>query len=220
VGVPKEAFNTGLDALARALKNWAGSRSGKRKGKPVGFPRFKAKRKARPSVRFTTGAFRCEATQAVLPRIGRVKLHEPAARLADLVSPGTSRTPRSLKIRRQIEDKTAWRGGRVIVADRWFASSKTCSECGAVKTKLVLSERVWTCTSCGTVLDRDVNAAANLARLAASGADGNGRGADRKTPSGVQVAVKLGAPPACGGQPGTRQRGETGTVAGQPVTAA
>ena len=100
----------------------------------------------------------------------------------------------------------------MIVADRWFASSKTCSERGAVKTKLAFSERVWTCTSCGTVLDRDVNAAVNLARLAASGADSNGRGADRKTPSGMQVAVKR--------QPGTRQRGETGTVAGQPVTAA
>ena len=44
----KEASNTGLDQLARALTNWAGSRKGKRKGRPVGFPRFKAKRKAPP----------------------------------------------------------------------------------------------------------------------------------------------------------------------------
>ena len=57
-GVSKEAFNTGLDALARALKNWGDSRKGKRKGRPVGFPRFKARRKARPSIRFTTGAIR------------------------------------------------------------------------------------------------------------------------------------------------------------------
>ena len=47
----KEAFDTGLDQLARALKNWGDSRKGKRKGEPVGFPRFKSKRKARPSVR-------------------------------------------------------------------------------------------------------------------------------------------------------------------------
>ena len=67
----KEAFNAGLDQLARALKNWGVSRKGKRKGKPVGFPRFKSKRKTRPSIRFTTGAFRCEARHAVLPRIGR-----------------------------------------------------------------------------------------------------------------------------------------------------
>ena len=87
----KEAFNTGLDQLARALKNWAGSRNGQRKGKPAGFPRFKSRRKVRPSIRFTTGAFGCEARHAVLPRIGRVKLHEPGTRLADLVAAGTAR---------------------------------------------------------------------------------------------------------------------------------
>jgi putative transposase len=114
------------------------------------------------------------------------------------------------EIRRQLTYKTAWHGGTLIVADRWFASSKTCSECGAVKARLALSERGWTCTTCGTVLDRDVNAAVNLARLAASGADSNGRGADRKTPSGVQVTVKR--------QPGTRLRGQTGTVPRQRGT--
>ena len=87
----KEAFNTGLDQLARALKNWGDSRKGQRKGKRAGFPRFKSRRKARPSIRFTTGAFRCEARHAVLPRIGRVKLHEPGTRLADLVAAGTAR---------------------------------------------------------------------------------------------------------------------------------
>ena len=74
----KGAFNTGLGQLARALKNWGDSRKGQRKGKPAGFPRFKSRRKARPSIRFTTGAFRCEARHAALPRIGRVKLHEQA----------------------------------------------------------------------------------------------------------------------------------------------
>ncbi|MGB8384790.1 MAG: helix-turn-helix domain-containing protein, partial [Dermatophilaceae bacterium] len=74
----KEAFNTGLDQLARALKNWGDSRRGKRKGKPAGFPRLRSKRKARPSIRFTTGAIRCEPTHAVLPRLGRIRLHERA----------------------------------------------------------------------------------------------------------------------------------------------
>ncbi|HEX3964294.1 MAG TPA: helix-turn-helix domain-containing protein, partial [Trebonia sp.] len=82
-GCSKEAFNTGLDQLARALGNWDDSRHGKRKGRPVGFPRFKSKRRARPSIRFTTGALRCETRHAVLPRIGRVKLHEDGRRLAD-----------------------------------------------------------------------------------------------------------------------------------------
>jgi len=103
----KEAFNTGLDHLARALKNWAGSRNGKRKGKPAGFPRFKSKRKARLSVRWTTGSFRCEERHAVLPRIGRVKLHEDGRRLADLVAAGTARV---LSVTARFE-----RG-------RWFAS--------------------------------------------------------------------------------------------------
>lgn len=54
----------------------------------------------------------------------------------------------------------------LIVADRWFASSKTCSGCGAAKAKLALSERTYVCMECGIVLDRDVNAAINLAALA------------------------------------------------------
>ena len=353
----KEAFNTGLDRLARALKNWGDSRKGRRNGKAAGFPRFRSKRKARQSVRFTTGAVRCEVTHAVLPRLGRIKLHEradtgnarilsatvrhergrwfvsftveqdiarPAARLPDAVagvdlgikalavvaaSEGgiseianprhlsralrkvrrlsravsrrqgpdrrTGRKPSNRwrradaarnkalgkvadqrrdaihklttglaatygtivvedlnvagmlanrrlarhvadasfgEVRRQLEYKTAWRGGRVIVADRWFASSKTCSECGAVKAKLALSERAYCCAECGTVLDRDVNAAVNLAKLAGSGPDSNGRGADRKTGHARQVAVKR--------QPGTAQAGQTGTAAPQGTAAA
>jgi IS605 OrfB family transposase len=361
----KEAFNTGLDGLARALGNWSDSRKGKRKGKPAGFPRFRSKRKARPSIRYTTGSFRCENRHAILPRIGRVKLHEDGHRLADLVEAGTARVlsvtvryergrwhasfaveaeitrpaprlpdavvgvdlgiktlavlstgeeipnPRHMsgalrklrrlsravsrkqgpdrrtgrrpsnrwrrasaalgkaqgrvadqrkdglhklttrltaefgtvvvedlhvagmlknhrlarhiadasfgEFRRQVEYKAAWRGGRVIVADRWFASSKTCSGCGAVKAKLLLSERSYVCTSCGIVADRDVNAAINLAaygrrELAGSGPDSNGRGADRKTGPARQVAVKR--------QPGTRKRGQAGTVLAQAGTAA
>lgn len=345
----KEAFSTGLDHLARALRNWADSRKGKRKGKPVGFPRFRSKRKARPRIRFTTGAIRCEPTHAVLPRLGRIKLHERAD-LADArilsatvrhdrgrwfvaftveqdiaraaprrpdVSAGVDlgiktlavvatsdgetfdvSNPRHLgkalrkirrlsrtvsrrqgpdrrtgqqpsnrwrradaarnrilrkvsdqrrdaihkltsglaseygtvviedlhvagmaknrclarhiadtsfaEIRRQLTYKTEWHSGTVIVADRWFASSKTCSECGAVKAKLALSERTYVCTTCGTALDRDVNAAANLVQLAASGVDSNGRGADRKTGPVPQVAVKR--------QPGTPPCNETGTL--------
>jgi IS605 OrfB family transposase len=362
----KEAFNTGLDGLARALGNWGDSRKGKRKGKPAGFPRFKSKRKARPSIRFTTGSFRCEDKHAVLPRIGRVKLHEDGCRLSGLVAAGTARVlsvtvrhergrwhasfaveteisrtaprlpdavvgvdlgvktlavlstgeeisnPRHMsgalrklrrlsravsrkrgpdrrarrepsnrwrrasaalgkaqgrvadqrkdglhklttrltaefgtvvvedlhvagmvknrrlarhvadasfgEFRRQVEYKAAWRGGRVIVADRWFASSKTCSGCGAVKAKLLLSERTYVCTSCGIVLDRDVNAARNLAeygnrQIAGSGPEiPNGRGADRKTGLARQVAMKR--------QPGTRKRGQAGTVLAQAGTAA
>ncbi len=366
-GVSKEAFNTGLDQLARGLANWGDSRKGARKGKLVGFPRFKAKRKARRSVRFTTGAIRCESRHAVLPRIGRVKLWEDGGRLADLVAAGTARVlgvsvrwergrwffaaftveaeaprpaptapdavagvdlgittlavlstgdqipkPRHLgrtrgkvrrlsrvvsrrrgpdrhtkavpsnrwvhasqklaraqgrvadqrrdalhkvttsltarygtlvvedlnvagmltnhrlarniadasfgEFRRQVEYKAAWRGGRVIVADRWFASSKQCSGCGAAKTKLALSQRTYGCAVCALVLDRDVNAARNLAAygrqvIAASGAEiRNGRGADQKTGPARQVAMKR--------QPGTASAGQTGTLSPQGESAA
>ena len=87
----KEAFNTGLDGLARALKNWGDSRSGKRKGAPVGFPRFKSKHRSRLSVRFTTGATGCETKHAAGPRLGRIKLHEDASGLVDKVDVGSAR---------------------------------------------------------------------------------------------------------------------------------
>jgi putative transposase len=69
------------------------------------------------------------------------------------------------ELARQLAYKAARHGGRLIVADRWFASSKTCSVCGAVRSKLTLAERTYYCgnDSCGHVADRDVNAAANLA---------------------------------------------------------
>ena len=71
------------------------------------------------------------------------------------------------EIRRQLTYKTERAGVRLVVADRWFASSKTCSGCGTAKAKLALSERVYICLACGIVLDRDENAARNLAALAA-----------------------------------------------------
>ncbi|MFI6263801.1 IS607 family element RNA-guided endonuclease TnpB [Micromonospora sp. NPDC051006] len=361
----KEAFNTGLDALARGLKSWADSRSGTRAGRRVGFPRFKSRRRTTPSVRFTTGAIRVEQDRkhVVLPRLGRLKLHESARKLARRLEAGTARimsatvrrdggrwfvafcveveraervparpaatvgvdvgikhlavlstgelvpNPRYLgaasrhlrmlarrvsrrigpdrrtgqrpsnrwnraqarlgraharvahlrrdglhkltthlarefgtvvvedlnvtgmlanrrlarsivdagfaELRRQLTYKTGWNGGRLVVADRWHPSSKTCSGCGAVKAKLALSEREYACEACGLVLDRDLNAAHNLAALAAridtarSGPVA-GRGADLKTRSSGPVAVKR--------QPGTAQAAWTGTVPPQGGT--
>lgn len=67
---------------------------------------------------------------------------------------------------RQLEYKASWYGLDLVKADRWFASSKTCSTCGHVRAQLGLDERVYRCDqpACGLVLDRDVNAAVNLAR--------------------------------------------------------
>lgn len=89
------------------------------------------------------------------------------------------------EFRRQLEYKAAIRGGVVIVADRFFASSKTCSACGHKLDALPLSVREWTCPACGVIHDRDLNAAINLKNLAASSAVSacgeEGAGLRRKT---------------------------------------
>jgi putative transposase len=63
------------------------------------------------------------------------------------------------EFRRQLEYKADWYGRTVIAVDRFYPSSKTCSACGAIAAKMPLSIREWACASCGTVHDRDVNAA-------------------------------------------------------------
>jgi putative transposase len=64
---------------------------------------------------------------------------------------------------RQLGYKQAWRSGELVIADRWYPSSKLCAGCGAINTGLTLADRVFTC-GCGYTADRDVNAATNLAR--------------------------------------------------------
>ncbi|HEX6683583.1 MAG TPA: IS607 family element RNA-guided endonuclease TnpB [Candidatus Limnocylindrales bacterium] len=357
----KEAYNSGLDALARALRGFTDSRSGKRAGKRVGFPRFKSRRRSRTACRFTTGVIRIEPDRkhVTLPRLGTIKLHESARKLARRVEAGTARilsatvsrdsrgrwhaaftcevirhagrpgqagrlgevigvdagvtslavlsrpvpglsdddgkiaNPRRLsaitsrlrrlqrraacrhgpydpatrtrrepskrwqatqrrigrlhgrvrdaradgwhkltsalaqrfdtivvedlnvagmltaptpkpdrhgrylpngraakrglarslsdaapaELRRQLSYKTGWYGSALHAAGRFYPSSKTCSACAAVKPKLPLSPRLFTCDNCGLTLDRDVNAARNLAQLAA----GHGTGSAPET---------------------------------------
>ena len=132
------------------------------------------------------------------------------------------------EIRRQLAYKTRRHGTRLVVADRWFPSSKTCSRCGAVKAKLPLSVRVFECDTCGLVLDRDANAGHNLLALAtrtthvtptgtgvagdlgpAAMAGSKPRGADRKTRT-TRPDRKAGAGRAGGTIPGPRAGTETG----------
>ncbi|MED5815859.1 helix-turn-helix domain-containing protein, partial [Mycolicibacterium sp. 050232] len=88
----KEAYNTGLDGLARGLDAWSKSRKGERKGPVVGFPRFKTAR-SQKSVRFTTGAIRVEADRRhiTLPRLGAVRTHESTRKLARRIEAGSAR---------------------------------------------------------------------------------------------------------------------------------
>ncbi len=89
----KEAYNSGLDGLARALENWSTSRCGERAGAAVGFPKFKSKHRGARSVRFTTGAIRVEPDRhhVVLPRLGTIRTHESTRKLARRLQAGTAR---------------------------------------------------------------------------------------------------------------------------------
>jgi putative transposase len=318
----KEAYSSGLDALARALQNWSSARASPRPGRRVGFPRFKRKGRGHEACRFTTGAISVEPDRhhVTLPRLGTIRTHESTRKLARRIEHGTARilsatvscraerwfvsftveiernsnanggwdavvgvdagvhhlavlstgeiienrrpgqshlrklrrlnresarrrsgsgrreatrrriarlharisclrqdemhklTTRLAKkydvivveqlnvagmlrnrtlaravadtsmaeLRRLLSYKTSWYGSRLVVANPWFPSSKTCSACGHVKAKLGLAERSFVCDSCGLRIDRDMNAALNLAQLAAgSGAEAiNARGPD------------------------------------------
>ncbi|MBV8528736.1 MAG: IS607 family element transposase accessory protein TnpB [Candidatus Dormibacteraeota bacterium] len=112
----KEAYSSGLAALAAALRGWRASRSGERAGAAVGFPRFR-KRGRRDSCRFTTGPVRVDDPRHItLPRIGRLRTAEATVALQRRLTAGTAR----------ILAATIARD-----ADRWFVAF-TCEVDGAV----------------------------------------------------------------------------------------
>jgi putative transposase len=84
---------------------------------------------------------------------GMVKNHSLALSVSD-AGFGTLRT--------MLEYKARLRGNTIILADRFFPSSKTCSCCGSVNADVVLGVSAWTCPDCGAAHDRDINAAKNL----------------------------------------------------------
>ncbi len=112
------------------------------------------------------------------------------------------------EIRRQLTYKAERGGVRLVVADRWFASSKTCSGCGTAKAKLALSERQYLCLACGIVLDRDENAARNLAALAADTAQLVREQPDGSDVRPVVLTRSAVAPPREGRVSGQRHRRE------------
>ena len=345
----KEAANSGLRALASALSNWSKSRKGKRKGRRVGFPKFKSKDRETPRFSYSTsGPGTCALIKGDpkalwLPRIGRVhcmenviarvdgvrvirmtisrragrwyaaltverddqtmkqapkggavgidlgvkqlatlsdgtvipnpraldarlkalrkaqqalsrktmgsarrgKAKERVARLyarvtdarIDAINKATTMIARTYttvciedlnvagmvknhhlarsvsdaslgEFRRQLEYKTMRTGASLRVVDRWYPSSKTCSNCGTVKAKLSLSERVYQCDVCGLSMDRDLNAAINIKvagsapeTLNACGGDvrradtvsGNADPSETRTKQPPESGVRLGA---------------------------
>lgn len=335
----KEAYSSGLESLANALSNWVKSRKGERKGRHVGFPRFKSKDRTVPRFAYTTGGFGLiegDPKALRLPKVGRVHcLEDVAERVGDsrvlrmtvsrragrwyaaltverddepvtkpprggavgidlgvktlaTLSDGTIiENPRCLaaserrlkkaqkalsrkvkgsrrrakarakvarlharvvnqrgdaihkatawltqtysdisvedlnaagmvknhhlakavsdaafgEFRRQLEYKTARTGAALHVVDRWYPSSKTCSKCGAVKAKLPLIERVYTCEHCGLAMDRDLNAAVNIlvAGSAPETQNAHGGTGSRGGQLGCATRVPLKCEPSSGG---------------------
>ena len=102
------------------------------------------------------------------------------------------------EFRRQLEYKTARTGSVLRVVDRWYPSSKTCSNCGTVKAKLSLSERTFSCDACGLSLDRDLNAAINIkvAGSAPETLNAHGGAVRRGSPSGHVALVPVKCEPS------------------------
>jgi putative transposase len=110
------------------------------------------------------------------------------------------------EFRRQLEYKCQWYGRELIVIDRWYPSSRTCSACGHLLASLSLSTRHWACPSCGTRHDRDVNAAKNilaagLAVARGSPGDACGAGVRHTGSSRMRSAVKQEPRPVRAGIP-------------------
>ena len=90
---------------------------------------------------------------------GMLKNHKLARAIADMGF---------YEFRRQLEYKANWRGGVVVIADRFFHSRKLCSDCDHKVEKMPLSIRKWSCDNCKSNHDRDINAAINLKNYAVS----------------------------------------------------
>jgi len=136
------------------------------------------------SINHAKAARRLSKSHARITNVRRSFLHEVSSRLVQthdrlcLEDLAVANLVRNRHLGRAISDagwadfarklayKQAWRGGQVMIADRWLPSTRTCSRCGLVKQRMGLAERVFSCDRCGLTLDRDRNAAANLAAWA------------------------------------------------------
>ena len=145
-------------------------------------------RKRRGSANARKAKARLARVQRCIANIRRDATHKLTTRVTktfavigieDLDVRGMLRNPRLARsiadggfyeLRRQIDYKARLYGARVIVADRWYPSSKTCSRCGVIKETLALAERTFRCDNCSFEIARDINAARNRACLAASSA--------------------------------------------------
>ena len=89
---------------------------------------------------------------------GMLKNHRLASAIADVGM---------REFGRQLGFKTAWYGSKIVLADRWYPSSKNCSQCRVVKAQLRLLEHIYDCYVCGLLIDRYLNSARNLEQIVA-----------------------------------------------------
>lgn len=122
------------------------------------------------------------------------------------------------ELRRQLGYKTVWAGSRLVQAGTFYPSSKICSRCGVVKAKLPLSVRMFRCGTCGLVIDRDHNAALNLAKLVRDVA-GSGRETENACGGDVRPGLAGRPPLKREASIGPSCSGQTGTVEPQGSTA-
>jgi putative transposase len=108
----------------------------------------------------------------------------------------------------QLRYKSAWFGATLVVAPRFFASTKTCSSCGWVCQEMTLAERVFRCEHCDLVADRDVNAAANLAAW--------GEAEQRSATQALDPEARGRVTKACGGRSAGHHLGDGGTAPETP----
>jgi putative transposase len=111
---------------------------------------------------------------------------------------------------RQLSYKAAWFRAELMICDRWFPSTKTCSRCQTVKRRMRLDERVFCCDGCGLVTDRDRNAAANLAAWAEAASLAAAQAPDRQAGGRVTNAP--------GGEGAGHRRGDGATGPGERGT--
>jgi putative transposase len=115
------------------------------------------------------------------------------------------------EVRRMLEYKCRWYGSELVVADRFFPSSKTCSRCGTVRSQLGLGDRFFTCPACGLSIDRDLNAAISLAGWAHPDVSPHPAGR-----AGTPIIVAVSAPETENACP---RGGQTGLGPARPVDA-
>jgi len=206
--VSSVALQQALADLNAAYRNFFASVRGKRKGPQVGPPRFRSRKDNRQSVRFTANArFKVLPNGRLrLPKVGDVEIRWsrslPSAPSSVTVikdaAAGISRRSWSKLTPQPTRSASRWqaaRYGRVFVrTGRFEPTSQSCSACGVKDGPKPLKVRRWTCTACGVVHDRDLNAAKNVLALGRRERL-NACGGDVRQGSALAVADETGTHP-------------------------